>query len=370
MFELRARDGALFAHASADDHQGTPFHIKGVTWRGAESGEDDRGETKAPPQGLRQQSLDDLMAKLAQNNFNAIRFTVNHLSILRNEAMDDFGDIDTAKNPWFAGMRYVSMLRAVAERAAAHGLLVVVAVTRLAPSDFVGTDRERRPPGLWYSEHRGGDYWGWEMPERSVLQSWQKAAEGLCGQWNIVGVDLMAGLNAATWGKKEVVDWDLAAARLGNEVLTHCPRWLVLVHGIGATPAAADAFEGANLAEAAAVPVVLSNPQKLVYVARLRGPSEGQRSYFGSGFPSSLEDAFLRQWSATQARTGAALTPAMGFSRAPACRAPLPLPTASPLGLCQRQCGCPPQVLPSSSRLAARRTAPERKRSSTSRRST
>lgn len=218
----------------------------------------------------------------------------------------------------------------------------------------MGTDRERRPPGLWYSEHRGGDYWGWEMPERSVLQSWQKAAEGLCRQWNIVGVDLMAGLNAATWGKKEVVDWDLAAARLGNEGLTHCPRWLVLVHGIGVTPAAADAFDGANLAEAAAFPVVLTNPQKLVYVARLRGPSEGQRSYSGSGFPSSLEDAFLSQWSATQARTGAAL------SRAPACRAPLSLPTASPLGLCQRQRGCPPQVLPSSSRLRLHVGQPQR----------
>ena len=121
MFELRARDGALFAHASADDHQGTPFHIKCVTWRGAQSGEDDRGvRQRRHRRALGSRAWDDLMAKLAQNNFNAIRFTVNHLSILRNEAMDDFGDIDTAKNLWFAGMRYVSMLRAVAERAAAH----------------------------------------------------------------------------------------------------------------------------------------------------------------------------------------------------------------------------------------------------------
>ena len=305
MFELRAHDGGLYVHSPADEHHGTPFYIKGVTWRGMESGEDRRGETKAPPSGLVQQSLDDLLVKLARNKFNAIRLTVNHLSILRNEAMNDYGDIDSAKNPWFAGTRYISLLRAIAERAAAHGVLVVVAVTRLAPSDIVGAVRERQPPGLWYSETVAWGDWRWEMPESIVMKNWQNVGDALCGQWNIVGVDLMSGVSAATWGNQEPTDWDLAAARLGNEVLKHCPRWLVFVHGIGASPAAEDAFDGANLASAAAVPVVLSNPQKLVYVARLRGPSEGQRSYFGSGFPASLEDPFLRQWSATQERTGA-----------------------------------------------------------------
>ena len=164
MFELRAHDGGLTAHSSARDQHGTPFYLKGVTWRGMESGEDRRGETKAPPSGLVQQSLDDLLAKLARNKFNAIRLTVDHLSILRNEAMDDYGDLDVAKNPWFAGNRYVSLLRAIAVRAAAHGVLVVVAVTRLAPTDVVNGYGERKPPGLWHGEHVA--FWGWEMPER------------------------------------------------------------------------------------------------------------------------------------------------------------------------------------------------------------
>ena len=50
--------------------------------------------------------------------------------------------------------------------------------------------------------------------------------DALCGQWNIVGVDLMSGVTAATWGRKEPTDWDLVAGRFGNEVRTHCPRWL------------------------------------------------------------------------------------------------------------------------------------------------
>ena len=47
--------------------------------------------------------------------------------------------------------------------------------------------------------------------------------DALCGQWNIVGVDLMSGVTAATWGRKEPTDWDLVAGRFGNEVRTHCP---------------------------------------------------------------------------------------------------------------------------------------------------
>ena len=43
MFELRAHDGGLTAHSSALDQDGTPFYIKGVTWRGMEGGEDRRG---------------------------------------------------------------------------------------------------------------------------------------------------------------------------------------------------------------------------------------------------------------------------------------------------------------------------------------
>ena len=50
MFELRAHDGGLTAHSSALDQDGTPFYIKGVTWRGMEGGEDRRGAelTRAP----------------------------------------------------------------------------------------------------------------------------------------------------------------------------------------------------------------------------------------------------------------------------------------------------------------------------------
>ena len=40
MLELRVRDGGFVAYASHDDTDGVPFAIKGVTWGGAEGGEE------------------------------------------------------------------------------------------------------------------------------------------------------------------------------------------------------------------------------------------------------------------------------------------------------------------------------------------
>ena len=79
-----------------------------------------------------QQSLDELLAKLARHKFNAIRLTVNHLSILRNEAMTDYGDLDVAKNPWFAGNRYVSCPALYPKGRASRG------AARATPQRFVG----------------------------------------------------------------------------------------------------------------------------------------------------------------------------------------------------------------------------------------
>ena len=71
------------------------------------------------------------------------------------------------------------------------------------------------------------------VPESRVIEAWQKLAV-TCNHWNVVGVDLMEGLSAATWGAHALTDWNLAAAEIGDAVLKACPRWLILVRGVGA----------------------------------------------------------------------------------------------------------------------------------------
>ena len=109
-------------------------------------------------------------------------------------------------------------MRGVTARTAARSnILVVIAAHRLTPNGWPGN-------GLWYSD---------EVPESRVKESWTKLAEELCGDWNVVGVDLYNEPHKATWGQGlATTRWDLAAKRLGDHVLSKCPRWLILVEGI------------------------------------------------------------------------------------------------------------------------------------------
>ena len=65
--------------------------------------------------------------------------------------------------------------------------------------------------GLWFSD---------DLTEADASRAWDALAGALCDQWNVIGVDLMSEPYAASWGKGLITDWDRAAARLGNKVLT------------------------------------------------------------------------------------------------------------------------------------------------------
>lgn len=73
---------------------------------------------------------------------------------------------------------------------------------------------------------------------------------------------------------------------MGNAVLALCPRWLLLVEGVGGDPGATGLPRGANgnlfwgeqLGGAKRSPVRLTNPRKLAYSPHVYGP----------GFPSRM----------------------------------------------------------------------------------
>eukprot|EP00966_Prymnesium_polylepis_P253253 5853324-Prymnesium_polylepis.1 len=54
----------------------------------------------------------------------------------------------------------------------------------------------------------------------------------------VFAVDLQNEPHASSWGKGMGFgsDWGHAAERLANHVLDECPRWLVMVEGVGYTP--------------------------------------------------------------------------------------------------------------------------------------
>ena len=74
------------------------------------------------------------------------------------------------------------------------------------------------------------------------------------------------------WGRGAPTDWNKAAERFGDKVLSVCPRLLIMVQGVGGEPGAPNDggisegyFWGENLVGAATSPVQLVDMTKLVY---------------------------------------------------------------------------------------------------------
>ena len=226
------------------------------------------------------------MKFLQDNKFNAIRFLFNHASILNDATLEAPNtEIYGADAPWEApeleNYKYLDMFLKLAQAAAERGILVMMACHRLSPAAWPGE-------GLWFDL---------DTPEQRVLESWKMIAEKLCSQWNVFAVDLQNEPHASSWGKGDIsTDWGRAAERIGNQVLELCPRWMIMVEGVGYDPGApgmdqggAGIWWGENLAGAKMQPVQLSNRARLAYSPHTYGPSVYEQKYFNDpNFPSNM----------------------------------------------------------------------------------
>merc|ERR1740139_1569036 len=283
-FEGRS-DGKLYAN-------GQPFALKGINWFGSE-GRIGKSEHVGPPGGLDVHSTEWYCSFIKQQGFNAVRLLFNHRDVLESSQLS--WD-ERAQASELDGLSYLEMFVQIARQAARQGLIVLMACHRLNSQAWPGG-------GLWYD----GD-----IDERAVRRSWSMLGAALCGQWNVFAVDLQNEPHQASWGAGRPTDWDQAATRLGNHVLAACPRWLILVEGVGGDPGspgdggAKDGFWwGGNLFGARAAPVKLSDPSKLVYSPHAYGPSVYMQGYFSSGsFPANMAAVWERHWAFVQASTG------------------------------------------------------------------
>eukprot|EP00966_Prymnesium_polylepis_P177823 4117984-Prymnesium_polylepis.1 len=187
------------------------------------------------------------------------------------------------------------MFKQLAISAAESNILILLAAHRVSPEAWPGD-------GLWYDS---------SISEQSTMDSWTKIAEELCGQWNVVAVDVFNEPHKATWGQGgDDTRWDKAATRLGNHILSKCPRWLVFVEGInfgapGDGGVVNGYWWGENLVGALFAPVKLSDQSKLVYAPHTYGPSTYMQKYFKvPNFPENMpevwNDHFLAAKKATK----------------------------------------------------------------------
>lgn len=258
-FSIKVRAHATETEAAADP---TGCCAQGVNWFGAE------GEN-GTVEGLTHGSLDRFFEFLSTHNFNAVRILFNHRSVRENRPIPA-RSFSALHNPSLYDamsgkpVEYLRMLVLLVEAAARRNVLVLIACGRLAADYWPGS-------GLWYDDSIG-------ISEESVLASWSEvlgatsqmlaatspalsaatlraaaagidsltgtstcSADGplpdapqvastLCGQWNVFAADLMNKPHEATWAMGNPrTDWDAAAARIGNHLLSQCPRWMIFV---------------------------------------------------------------------------------------------------------------------------------------------
>ncbi|KAL1524913.1 hypothetical protein AB1Y20_019791 [Prymnesium parvum] len=268
---------------------GVLFHMKGISWEGAQSG------VSQPPGGLDTHPLEFYMRRLASHHFNTLRITFNHESVLMNEEVNSGWGFTYAPELHDKHTRFLEMIARVARAAARRGIFVVLAAMQLQKDPLPKADPAL---GLWSSS---------SFSEERVKQSWTKLARALCAVPNVIGVDLMHEPYRAVWGYPgaagAALNWNLAAQRLGDHVLSECARWLVFVQGVGGWPGAyqqpssMQAFYGENLYGAAAAPVVLKDPRKLVYSPHVYGPKVYSMEYFRArDWEKGVQSVWERNW--------------------------------------------------------------------------
>mmetsp|Transcript_31320 Transcript_31320/g.50575 ORF Transcript_31320/g.50575 Transcript_31320/m.50575 type:complete len:854 (-) Transcript_31320:12-2573(-) len=248
--------------------------IKGVNWFGAES-------ESGIVDGLSVVSADDLIDFLSKNKFNAVRIPLSMQNVLQDRSIIltalDFG-LNADFVPGNGSYPTVlSALDVLIGKLASRGILVMLANYRPLSAD-------QTVPPLWYD----GTY-----REEDIWRFWNILSGRYCNQWNVIAADLKNEPHGrATWGSQDIgTDWKQAAERLGNSILSVCPRMLVAVEGI--CPDDTTEFWGQHLAPSATSPVQLTNMMRVIYSPHMFAPGKRLISPFlDPSFPANMP----REW--------------------------------------------------------------------------
>lgn len=175
--------------------------------------------------------------------------------------------------------------------------------------------------GRWPDNGKVGGTAGREKLRRA----WMMLAERFCDAdryWNVFAADLKNEPHGMFWGPLHGAAydpserWDTLAATLGETVHRICPRWVLVVEGVGhcadsedgeggcRAPAAVgqdmhtSTWWGENLQAASQLPVrVPDAPGKVLYSPHVYGPSVATQPYFDSAaFPRNLRAIWSEQW--------------------------------------------------------------------------
>jgi endoglucanase len=264
--EFFAKDGAIY--------QGDlRAHIKGVNWFGMET------EVYAF-HGLWAVSMMFVLDFLVQNKFNAVRVPFSAELALGLDTLK-CTSINTFANPDFADCTPGRLLDAFVRECEKRGIIVMLDMHRLKGNGGITE--------LWYDA---------TYTEETIIRAWRVMAARYANSPAVFAADLKNEPHgSATWSSGNAqTDWNKAAERIGNAVLSVNPRLLIFVEGVE-THKGVGSWWGGNLMGVRDAPINLARPNKLVYSPHVYGPSVYAQPYFSDGaFPANLPAIWNNHW--------------------------------------------------------------------------
>ena len=251
---------------------GIPVQLNSVSWFGFES-------ANFAAHGLWTRSYEGMMDQMVQLGFNSIRIPYCDQMF---DAASKANGIDFSKNPDLVGLSPLEILDKIVAYADKIGLKIVLDHHR--NSAGAGSTEN----GLWYDS---------KYSEADMIKNWEMLADRYGSNTSVIGADLHNEPHAAaTWGTGAATDWDAAAERIGDAVLSHAPNWLIFVEGIGAYNGSTY-WWGGDLEGAKAHPVDLSVANRLVYSPHDYPNSIYPQTWFSDpSYPANEPAIFSAKW--------------------------------------------------------------------------
>ncbi len=263
------------------DEAGKQVRLTGVNWFGFET-------SNRAPHGLWSRDYQGVLRQVDQMGFNCLRIPFSN-AILQPGAQaasisfhgsDPFRPSDSNRiNMELQGKTPLEILDSIIACCSALGLKVILDNHSREPDGYMNE-------ALWYTQ---------SVPHEKWMADWVSLAERYKGNKTVVAFDLNNEPHGkdgvyAEWGTgNPQTDWRLAAQECGNAILAVNPDVLILVEGVERVGDILD-WWGGNLSGVREHPVVLGNPEKLVYSPHEYGPEVYAQEWFSApNFPANME---------------------------------------------------------------------------------
>ena len=259
-----------FSNIQIYDTNGKPFKIAGINWFGLET-------SNYAPHGLWSRNYKEMMDQILQLGYNTIRLPYSN-DIFDNSKIPN--GIDFYKNSDLNNLTPLQIMDKIIFYAEKIGLKIFL--DRHRPDSSSQSE-------LWYSN---------SCSEQKWIDDWKFLANRYKTYNCLIGADLHNEPHGSVcWGCNDIkLDWKIAATKAGNEILSICPHWYIIVEGIQ-TYDNNWYWWGGNLRGVRNHPIELSIPNRIIYSTHDYPSSvSSQQWFYTSDYPNNLEKIWDDNW--------------------------------------------------------------------------